>query len=299
MASSRPVADARRARRTPAPWLPVAVVVGLFAVAAIGVQTSAGAPSQRTRTSLLSIGQWLIGFAVIGGVVMLVIGMLAIRGAPRGPRRSTSTAALIAYLVIGFGVLFLLASGRHGVLRHAPRPASGPSGGASNGPATGRASTYLPPFPWVGFFVTVTFLVVAFVAMRMMQERRRPRAALRGRQIEGDIEAQSDDATLLELARHGEPRAAVRASYELARRTLARDGVAPQDWEAPREYATRVMVERAQHGPALQELTTLYEKARFSGAAVDETARSAALAIVEQLDVACSEHAAMTDVLSP
>jgi hypothetical protein len=261
------------------------VVVALLVIAATGVQTSAGAPSRHTRTSLVSVGQWLIGFAVTGGLVLLVIGMLTMRSAPRAPRRSTSTAALIAYLMIGFGVLFLLARGRHGVLTHRPRPASGTSGGAS-GSTKGTSSTYLPAFPWVWFLVTVALLAIAFAVTFMILERRRPRAARGPRPRKRDAEVEADDDTLIDLARHGEPRAAVRACYEITRRMLAEDGVGPEEWEAPREYAARVTLVRPEQAPALRELTTLYERARFSAAAVDEPARAAALAVVERLRAA-------------
>lgn len=278
--------------------MPIAVVVALFAIAATGVQTTAGAPSHHSRSSLLSVGQWLIGFAILGGLTLLVVGLVTMRGLPRVPRRPTSITALIAYLVVGVAVLFLLASGRHGALLHGPRAhPSAPARGASGAP-TGGAARELPSFPWVGFLVTVAFLAVVSVVTFLILERGRPRGASRPRARTSDPEVQADDDTLLALARDGEPRAAVRAAYELARRALARDGVGPEEWEAPGEYAARVAAERPEHGRALRDLTTRYERARFSAAAVVNDDRRVAFATVERLRAAVAARAEPVAVVS-
>lgn len=110
-------------------------------------------------------------------------------------------------------------------------------------------------------------------------------SALRKERAEaGDADEEERSALLTgldlgmdDLARIEDPRAAVIACYARMEGALAGAGIARHESEAPIEFLTRVLVERDVLASSAGTLTRLFERARYSEHAVDESTRSDAL----------------------
>jgi hypothetical protein len=123
----------------------------------------------------------------------------------------------------------------------------------------------------------VALLVAA--AMQALAERRRREPGLRRRaRLAGLV-----DDTLDDLALEPDPRRAVIAAWARMERGLAATGLPRRAAEAPFEYAARALAEASVPPAAVQRLTGLFERAKFSRHHVDRAMRDDAVQALREV----------------
>ena len=85
------------------------------------------------------------------------------------------------------------------------------------------------------------------------------------------------EETLADLWAETDPRRAIIASYARMERTLGRHGLDRRPSEAPFEYLTRVLSTLEASTSAAQQLTDLFERAKFSHHAIADSMKSDAI----------------------
>lgn len=91
------------------------------------------------------------------------------------------------------------------------------------------------------------------------------------------------EQTIADLRAEPDPRRAVIGAYAQMERALAGVGLERAHSEAPREYLERVLPEVGASADSVTRLTSLFERAKFSPHAIDETMKEAAISALEAL----------------
>jgi hypothetical protein len=127
-----------------------------------------------------------------------------------------------------------------------------------------------------GIAVGVVGLAVVFVVGRRRRSRGLPD------QARVAVAAGAHDA-LAALAMPTDPRAAVLVAYARMEAALGSAGLTRRASEAPREYLRRITERLGVAQRPTAELTGLFERARFSTHAIDESMRRAAVSALERV----------------
>ena len=194
---------------------------------------------------------------------------------PGGPQQGLLRAA-IAVAVVGILLTLGLDNVRRppplenvvedAVLGQGQRPAPGEIESAE----AGRLE-----FKWkaaIGAAVVVAGAVGAYAVAR-----RRARASAEDEpELAQELALVLDD-TLEDLRRERDARRAVIAAYARMERTLATHGLPRRPFEAPLEYLARVLGALRVRSAAVLDLTSLFERAKFSQHAVDEAMKEEAI----------------------
>ena len=88
------------------------------------------------------------------------------------------------------------------------------------------------------------------------------------------------------LRREPDPRRAIIAAYAAMERSLSHAGLGRKPWEAPIEYLRRVLAGALGAPEDVQTMTHLFEVAKFSQHAVDESMRGDAIGALERIRAA-------------
>ena len=88
------------------------------------------------------------------------------------------------------------------------------------------------------------------------------------------------------LRREPDPRRAIIAAYAAMERSFSNAGLGRKPWEAPIEYLRRVLAGALGAPEDVQTMTHLFEVAKFSQHAVDESMRSDAIGALERIRTA-------------
>lgn len=173
--------------------------------------------------------------------------------------------AVLLPLALAAALVAAVVTGAHAV-RVTPRSGGGaglaaPSlSGPPATPARAGKGFVLPGWlPWSVFGI----LLVAILAVGLvLMARRRRRTS--DHEEERGAARRAVEAALNALGGETEPRAAVIAAYAAMQDTLASEGVAHRQTEAPREYLHRVLMAGTATRREAGTLTGLFEEARFS-----------------------------------
>jgi membrane protease YdiL (CAAX protease family) len=257
-----------RARGT---FLTVVGVLCALAVVALAARggVSAGAPgSRRPADALLDtvISLLIVALAVgiVAVVALFVLNRDVFRSLPEPLRRRRSsrrTIVAVLVFVLALSLLVRYAGQRTGELE-LPELRQPPAAETLQDEAASE-SRYDPEFAWLPVLVVLA-LATAGVGAAWWSARARRRA--RGGEPETFAEALDDvlAETLDDLRAEADPRRAVIAAYARLERLLGAYGVPRRPAEAPLEFLSRALVE-AEVGPvAVERLTSLFERARFS-----------------------------------
>ena len=250
-----------------------AALLALLALVAVASRAhrpggGAGAPPAHPPTLLIHyLGAAMFILFPFG--VLLVIWTLAYRrreAAVQGKtswRRTAVTVAILLGLLAVFR--FVVVNRSHGGLHlpgffHAVKPAHAKHGGAHTpNPARDQSSDWLALY--VLGSIVASLVVVAIVA------------AIHRRRSGGEWDAQAELAaaldvvlqdTLEDLRGEVDPRTAVIRTYARMEETFAAYGVPRQPAEAPLEYLARVLERLQVSGSAVERLTKLFARAKFS-----------------------------------
>ena len=130
-------------------------------------------------------------------------------------------------------------------------------------------------FKWKAALGATAVVGVAVAAYAVARRRRRA-AEEDAPELTQELALVLDD-TLDDLRRERDPRRAVIAAYARMERTLAAHGLPRRSFEAPLEYLARVLGNLKVRSAAVLDLTSLFERAKFSPHTVDEAMKEEAI----------------------
>jgi Domain of unknown function (DUF4129) len=267
--------------------LPALVVLVLVAVVAIASTGSTPAGSDATRPpseSLLDTFFTLGLVAVVAGGLLLVYGLMQRKAIARevasGRYHRTS---LVTFLVLG--AVFTAFS--YWRLKNWTPPPEEEGDFAFPGPTPIPTTPdrgqppYEPSVSWLPIAVVVGLVVAAAVAY-IVAERRARRGQGSGAALEEQLAAVLDD-TLDDLRAEADPRRAIIAAYARLERVLAANGVPRGAAETSDEYLPRVLHDLALDSGAVERLTALFTRAKFSQHDVDTAMKEEAIGALERV----------------
>jgi Domain of unknown function (DUF4129) len=180
---------------------------------------------------------------------------------------------VFAFLVVRFYLMH-----RGGSVFHVHIPsAAGAAGARGHG---SRRVPYAPRFEWsVVALVGVAVLVAAVTVL----ERTRRAAVVEPIPTDAVDLAETIGGAIDDLERETDPRRAVIAAYARMESDLARHGLRRRPSEAPLEYLRRVLLGLGAGGAAVERLTELFERARFSQHEIDVSMKRDALTALREI----------------
>ncbi len=269
--------------------LPALVVLALVAVVAIASTGSTPGGSDETRPpseSLLDTFFTLGLLGVLAGGVLLVYGLTQRKAIARevasGRYPRTTILPFLAF------VAFLLALWWWRLNHWHPSAPDEQTDFAFPGPTptpttpdSEQSASYEPSVSWIPIAVVVG-LVIAGVVAYVVAERR----AQRARGLSDDLAEQLAvvlDNTLDDLRAEADPRRAIIAAYARLEHVLAANGVPRHAAETPNEYLPRVLHDLALDSGAVERLTALFTRAKFSQHDVNTAMKEEAIGALEQV----------------
>lgn len=270
--------------------LPALVVLALVAVVAMAATGSTPSgdgstrpPSESLLDAFFTLG--LIGVAI--GGVLLLYGLTQRKAIARemasGRHRRTSVLAFVVFFAIFTGFTYWRLSEWRG-------PEPGEEGeqelafpGETPIPTLPPESetSYEPAVSWLPIVVVAALLLAAVMAY-VVAERR----ANRGRRSGGALAEQLAavlDVTLDDLRAEADPRRAIIAAYARLERVLGANGIPRREAETPNEYLPRVLSDLELTSGAVERLTALFTRAKFSQHDVDTAMKEEAIGALEQV----------------
>jgi hypothetical protein len=270
--------------------LPALVVLGLVAVVAIaatgstpGGDGSTRPPSESLYDTIFSVG--LVAVAL--GGVLLLYGLTQRKAIAQemasGRHRRTS--------IVGFLVFFsLFTAFTYWRLSEWSGPSEDPEAdqelafpGETQLPTLPEAAetSYEPSISWLPILMVVGLTLVAGAAYLVGERRARRRR--RSGEVLAEQLAVVLDETLDDLRAERDPRKAIIAAYARLERVLAANGVARRAAETSDEYLPRVLRGLELDGDAVQRLTALFTRAKFSQHDVDTAMKEEAIDSLERI----------------
>jgi hypothetical protein len=270
--------------------LPALVVLALVAVVAIASTGSTPGGSDDTRPpseSLLDTLFTLGLVAVLAGGVIAVYGLMQRKAIARevasGRYRRTSIVAFLAFFAVFMAFSYWRLENWTPPVppEEETDPAFPGTTPVPTTPAEEQAAPYEPSVSWLPIVVVVG-LVVAGVVAYVIAERR----ARRGRGSRKALEEQLAvvlDETLDDLRAEADPRRAIIAAYARLERVLGANGVPRRAAETSDEYLPRVLRDLELDSGAIERLTALFTRAKFSQHDVDSAMKEDAIGALEQV----------------
>ena len=275
-----------RATSVVLPALVVLVLVAVVAIAATGSTPSGDSstrpPSDSLFDAIFTLG--LIGVAI--GGVLLVYGLMQRKAIAReiasGRYRRTSFAGVIVFFAIFTGFTYWRLNEWRG-----PEPGEEAEELAFPGEAPiptlppEAETSYDPSVSWLPIVVVALLLLSAAVAY-VVAERRAKRRRRSGELLAEQLAVVLDE-TLDDLRAEADPRRAIIAAYARLERVLAANGIPRRDAETSDEYLARVLNNLELDSGAVERLTALFTRAKFSQHDVDTAMKEEAIGALEQV----------------
>ncbi|HEY8238819.1 MAG TPA: DUF4129 domain-containing protein [Candidatus Limnocylindrales bacterium] len=303
MADTEDEAPPSGATRIPG-WVALPAAAGLIALVALTSR------SQATGTSTGPIGleSGITVLEVIGYVFLAIgIAVLPIIAVAHGRARQMRMAAaaaqpkrppapwwanLLGAVVVIPLIVFQVAIILNFIIELLQRRADEGTGiGGLLQDVVGRLDPSRADSPALGIamvIVIVIFLVVVGLLIRWRLTDTRGKRIDRGRAAST---VAAVEVSLEAIRREPDPRRAVIAAYAAMERSLAHEGYPREESEAPLEYLRRVLAASTHAVDEVRTLTLLFQHAKFSDHAVDETMRSGAITALERIRTAASASA--------
>lgn len=269
--------------------LPALVVLGLVAVVAIAATGSTPGGDESTRPPSDSLWDTIFTLGLIGvvlGGVLLLYGLTQRKAIARefasGRYRRTSVAAYVFF----FTAFTAFTYWRYTQWTRPPGPDAEELAfpGEPQLPTTVPSETatgYEPSIAWLPIVVVAGLLLAAAVAY-VAAERRTRRARGSGEVLTEQLAVVLDE-TLDDLRAEKDPRRAIIAAYARLERVLAANGVPRRAAETSTEYLPRVLRDLELTPEAVQRLTALFTRAKFSQHDVDTAMKEEAIRALEEI----------------
>lgn len=265
------------------PALVVLALVAVVAVASSGSSVDAGtdrAPSATLLDTLLSV--WFV--AVVAGAILVAYGLVQRRAIANeiasGRYRRMSIVGYLGFFIVFTAVSYWRLSTWKVHQPKAPNePAFSGAPPTQTTPSGHTEVAYQPGISWIAIGVVVT-LCIAVVVAYVIAERRARRRPGRERALAEQLAAALDES-LDDLRAEADPRRAVIAAYARLERVLSANGVARRASETPDEYLPRVLRGLELDPRAVERLTSLFDRAKFSHHDVDSAMKEEAIEALE------------------
>jgi len=276
-------------RRATGVVLPALVVLGLVAVVAIaatgstpGGDGSTRPPSESLLDAVFTVG--LIG-VVLGGVLLLY-GLTQRKAIAQemasGRHRRTSVAAFIGVFAVFTAVTYWRLSEWRGPPQDAEADQEFTPGDVQLPTLPPEAETsYEPGISWLPIVIVAGLLLAAVAASIAAERRSRRGRGSREGLTEGLVAVL--DETLDDLRAERDPRRAIIAAYARLERFLAANGVPRHAAETPDEYVPRVLRDLELEPGAVERLTALFTRAKFSQHDMDTAMKEEAIGALEAI----------------
>jgi hypothetical protein len=269
--------------------LPALVVLGLVAVVAIAStgSTPGGDGSTRPPSETLLDTFFTLGLVAVAlGAVLLAYGLSQRKAIARevasGRYRRTSLVSFLAFFVLFTGFSYWRLS------RWDPQPPEEEGELAFPGetpqptnPERDTAAPYEPSVSWLPIAVVVGLVLAAVVAY-VVAERRANRGRSTREALAEELAVVLDE-TIDDLRAMTDPRRAIIAAYARLERVLAANGIPRGASETPDEYLQRVLLDLELDSGAVERLTALFTRAKFSQHDVDAVMKEEAIGALEQV----------------
>jgi hypothetical protein len=265
------------------PALLAAAVLALLAVVALASRTDRPArpPDPDERTLPIAFWDYLLTFAALVVVVMLVLAVyLKVPLPRRSDRAHLGLIQLLALMVIGFAIASLGTRVEWPAITQ-PEPEAPFVEGRAREETAARTQTDSSErnsqrvrLRWEVFVAAGGVLLLGF-GIYAARRRSDARRHLQGRAASA-LSAAVDDS-LDDLSAERDPRRAVIAAYARMERALAGQGLPRRRSEAPLEYLGRVLAALRVRSSAVLALTELFERAKFSRHEIDAEMKDEAI----------------------
>jgi hypothetical protein len=257
--------------------------IGVLAALALVAVAARGSPSETLLDFLVSLYIVLLGLGVVMVIVLLVL-RRHVRGRELDPKRNALTSLIVVSVFITAGFLLLRLFELREPRFELPSLQQPPSPAADEGQTPGAGNEmYEAEFAWLPMLVlAILALAGGFAWWRAGKARGRARE--RGKkptlaETLADVLAE----TLESLRAEPDPRRAVIRAYARLERMAAASGVPRKPAEAPLEYLGRLLSGLEVGPAAVRRLTNLFERAKFSHHAIDESMKQEAIAALESV----------------
>jgi hypothetical protein len=276
-----------RATQVVLPALVVLALIGVVAIASTGATPGGSNDSRPPSESLLDMLFTLGLVAVVAGGVLLVYGLMQRKAIARevasGRYRRTSLLSYLVFVALFTGFSYWRLTGWTPQPGEAVEEAPAFSGllPIPTAPETGQTESYEPSVTWLpiaGIVGLVLAAVIAYVvAERRARSRRRSGVAL------AEQLAVVLDETLDDLRAEADPRRAIIAAYARLERILGANGIPRHPAETSDEYLFRVLRDLELDSGAVERLTILFTRAKFSQHDVDIAMKEEAIGALEHV----------------
>lgn len=270
--------------------LPTGVLLVLLALVAFSSRSgfdSSGQPAVSNTYVSYAMSVFLIFFVLMIPVAIYSYFLRTKEIGPeaRAPQRRVwrIVAAIVLFgLIVYFRRYLWLHGGLFGHSGFFHHPQKLPSAAALAG-KDGHRHQQQPHFEYSVLWVFLALASVAVVAGYIAYKRRPPvvpeEAALT---MEEEVAATIDDA-IDDLENEPDPRRAVIAAYARMERTFGRHGLARRPSETAIEYLRRVLHEVTARSAAVEKLTSLFERAKFSRHEITEPMKQDAISSLREI----------------
>ena len=263
-------------------------LVALLAIVAVAsrAQTPAGGGTTHGIDGRILLEYVLLVMLALSAVVIPVGIWLFVSGrdddlAAQLPERKNWMWPLFWFMVGAAVVSVILL--RSGWLRSHGREIKNPLEAILNLGQGTKESNVAATFDWGPVIVvgSITFVVLAALGVWALQHRKERAAAKQA--IPAAEFAAAVERTIADLRAEPDPRRAVIAAYAQMEQALGLAGLRAELSEAPREYLGRVLPQVGAGADSVGRLTSLFERAKFSPHAIDETMKEEAISALESL----------------
>jgi hypothetical protein len=193
-------------------------------------------------------------------------------------------ATMLFFGFLAFGVIYM--KRHHNQIFHIDTSALDKSKDAlKNRRHRTGAGKYEPEFEWVVFWIALAGLLVAAVAMYLLYRRQKQRKAARADaepSVTEDL-ITSMSSAIDDLEAEPDARRAVIAAYARMEGVLGRHGLRRKPSETPLEYLQRILLGLTERADAVRRLTSLFEQAKFSRRAIDDSMKQDAISALREI----------------
>ena len=274
--------------RATAVALPALAVLGLVAVVAIAAGGSLAPGSNVSRPpshTLLDAVFTLFLIVLLFGAILTLYGLMQRKEIARELASGKHKRRTVLAYAVYFGVVVAFSYWRLAHLNLRPEGAlpgdAGPGATQSVDPNAQASPSYRPGISWLSVIVVLGLVAVACMAY-VNAERRARRARVREPGL-AELLGEVLDEALDDLRAEADPRRAVIAAYARTERVLAANGIPPRHSETPEEYLRRALEDLGPRSGAIERLTELYTRAKFSQHEVRPAMKDEAIAALEQM----------------